>query len=195
MPQSPPSPPPNLTPQFCFSQSALRDFLRLSRVTADDPITQNLNALSTPSRNPFNPSTLSRQPRTPSSHRIPFPACSAFTSSILFPSWHARSQALTYCASVATSPDPDDPDLLQRQVEGMREQERVVNERLDPYSGRFFPQEARTEELARRVREERRVEDIVRGRTWGVVRGRCEGVDGEWGDAFARWEKERGAGR
>jgi len=77
----------------------------------------------------------------------------------------------------------------------MREQELVVDERLDPYSGRFFPREARAEELARRVREERIVEDIVRGRTWGVVRGRCEGVEGEWGDAFARWERERKAGR
>ena len=36
---------------------------------------------------------------------------------ILFQSWQARSDVINYCASVATSPDPDDPDLLHRQVE------------------------------------------------------------------------------
>ena len=74
----------------------------------------------------------------------------------------------------------------------MRERERVVDERLDPYSGRFFPKEARTEELARRVREERAVEGVVRGRTWGVVGARCEGFGlGEgWEDAVGGWEKD-----
>lgn len=76
-------------------------------------------------------------------------------------------------------------------------EERVVDERLDPYSGRFFPKEARTETLARRVKEELGVEAIVRARTWGVLRGRCEGVEREWGEAFERWEveREKGAGR
>ena len=75
----------------------------------------------------------------------------------------------------------------------MRDRERVVDERLDPYSGRFFPKEARTEKLARRVREERIVEDIVRRRTWEVVRSRCEALsigavgDG-WDEALRRWE-------
>lgn len=76
----------------------------------------------------------------------------------------------------------------------MRAQERVVDERLDPYSGRFFPKEARTEELARRVRAERGTEEVVRGRTWGVLKGRCEGVEGGWGETFERWETERGGG-
>lgn len=76
-------------------------------------------------------------------------------------------------------------------------QEREVDERLDPYSGRFFPKEARTEKLARRVKEERGVEGVVRARTWGVLTGRCEGVVGGWREAFERWEvgREKRAGR
>lgn len=75
-----------------------------------------------------------------------------------------------------------------------------MDERLDPYSGRFFPKEARTEELAAVLRQEEGVERIVRGRSWGVVRGRCEGMDvvrtaaGEeaWVAEFERWRKESG---
>lgn len=79
-------------------------------------------------------------------------------------------------------------------MESIRESEKIVNERLDPYSGRFFPKEARTEELARRIREERGVEGVVRGRTWAVIQGRCEGsgTSGEgWEEAVGRWERER----
>jgi hypothetical protein len=49
-----------------------------------------------------------------------------------------------------------------------------VNERLDPYSGRYFPREARTEALAALIRNERMVESIVRSRTWGLMGERCE---------------------
>lgn len=72
----------------------------------------------------------------------------------------------------------------------------MVDERLDPYSGRYFPKEARTEDLARRVRQERLVEGIVRARSWEEVRRRCEGVVGDgWEDALSQWEKGRPPGR
>ena len=44
--------------------------------------------------------------------------------------------------------NPDDPDAVLARAESEKEKERVVDERLDPYSGRFFPREARTEILA-----------------------------------------------
>ena len=74
-----------------------------------------------------------------------------------------------------------------------------MNERLDPYSGRFFPREARTEALANTVRNERAVEGIVRRRTWAVVGERCSaGEDGGggfqaggWEEAFERWRVEQ----
>ena len=73
---------------------------------------------------------------------------------------------------MATSPDPEDPDLVSRRVESERDKERVVDDRLDPYSSRFFPGEARTERLAEIVRQERQVEKIIKARTWGLVEER-----------------------
>jgi len=44
------------------------------------------------------------------------------------------------------------------------EKQRVVNDRLDPYSARYFPKETRQEVLAGIVRNERGVEEIIRER-------------------------------
>ena len=98
---------------------------------------------------------------------------------------------LTYCAGVATSEDPDDPDILIRRIESERDRERIVDERLDPYSARFFPREARTQMLAGIVRNERSVENIVRARTWSVVGERCQGSEERWEDALDRWRQWR----
>ncbi|GAB7364383.1 hypothetical protein MBLNU230_g4926t1 [Neophaeotheca triangularis] len=185
---------PRLTPQFCFNQTALRDFLRLSRTAVDDTISQNLNALVTPASTPFDPSsTTSRQPR-PIGSRSPIDptACETFKSRVLFPSWQSRSDVLNYCAGVATSPDPEDPDHVLRQVEDSRARERVVNERLDPYSARYFPRDTRTEALAGLVRNERMVEGIIRARTWGLVGERCENDGSGFEEALDAWRKRRG---
>ena len=101
---------------------------------------------------------------------------------------------LRYCAGVATSPDPDDPEATLREMESARDRERVVDERLDPYSGRFFPREARTEKLALLLRTERGVENIVRARTWDVIGARC-GESGEtWEEAMGSWRRRAGTG-
>ena len=93
---------------------------------------------------------------------------------------------------VATSPDPDDPDATIRETENQKDKERIVNERLDPYSGRFFPKEGRTEKLANLIRQEQTVESIVRSRTWGVVQDRCGGSYSTWGEAFEKWKESNG---
>jgi len=98
---------------------------------------------------------------------------------------------LNYCAGVATSPDPDDPDHVLRQVEDVRARERMVNERLDPYSARYFPREARTEALASLIRNERMVEGIVRNRTWGLMGERCD-IEAESSEkALDSWRSRR----
>lgn len=68
----------------------------------------------------------------------------------------------------------------------------MVDERLDPYSGRRgVRREGRAERLGEVVRVERGVEGIVRARTWGVVGERC-GDDGEgWEEALERWRGGR----
>jgi hypothetical protein len=68
--------------------------------------------------------------------------------------------------------------------------DRTVDERLDPYSARYFPREARTESLAMLMRNEREVEKIIRSRTWGMIGERC-GLSGETAEqAFERWRGE-----
>lgn len=206
---------PRLTPQFCFNQTALRgktssprppalssrsylsspDFLRISRGAVDDTISQNLNALVTPGTKPFDPSiTTERQPRPVGRRPLDASSCDAFKEKVLFPSWQSRSDVLSYCAGVATSPDPNDPDHVLREVEDARKRERVVNERLDPYSFRNLPRDTRTEALASLIRNERMVEGIIRTRTWGVVGERCENDSKDFESALDEWRTRHAHG-
>ena len=170
------------------------DFLRLSRSSIDDSISQNLNALVTPSQSGFDPSSTSQRTPRPSSRPIDPQACQGFKEKVLFPSWQARTEVLNYCASVAASPDPDDPEKTLREIENQKDRDRVVDERLDPYSGRFFPREARTERLAALIRQERGVEGIVRHRTWQLLKERCGDSVDTWEEAVSSWHKSQ-AGR
>ncbi|RMZ89854.1 hypothetical protein DV736_g2917, partial [Chaetothyriales sp. CBS 134916] len=200
----PPSPP--LSPSLCFSHSTLLAFLNSSRNMIDDSISTNLNTLSTPSRTSPLPSSISG-PNTairqshPSQRPIPRSACDTFITTVLFPSWQAREQLLDYCTAVAQAPDPDDPDAAAREACNREGEARVEskNERLDPYSGRFFRKESRSEELAEFCERERVVEGIVRERSWEVVRSRCgvvldEGLAGgrekPWAGLFKEWRDD-----
>ncbi|MCJ1364090.1 hypothetical protein MMC16_003199 [Acarospora aff. strigata] len=145
----------------------------------------------TPSQAGFDPSSTAERQIRPAGRRMADPqSCQRFKERVLFPSWQTRADVINYCASVATSPDPDDPDLLLRQVESARDRERIVNERLDPYSSRFFPREARTESLANLIRNERGVENIIRARTWGLVGERCGEPGSGWEEALNRWRAD-----
>ncbi|TLD31135.1 hypothetical protein PspLS_02182 [Pyricularia sp. CBS 133598] len=181
---------PTLTPQFCFSTLALREFLRLSRSAIDDSITQNLNALQEPAKQQFDPAAVSQRIARPTHRTIEAEKCQSFREKVLFPAWKARGDVISYCAAVATSPDPSDPDAALREAELAKDKERIIDERLDPYSARFYPREARTERLAILLRQERGVENIVRSRTWDIVKGRCPDDQFEtWEDSFNRWQK------
>ena len=170
------------------------EFLRLSRSSIDDTITQNLNALETPARAGFDPTSTSQLGPRPISHQIDSAACDAFKARVLFPSWQVRSDVLAYCSLVATSPDPDDPERALRDAESEKDKERVVDERLDPYSARFFPREARTEHLAMILRQEVGIENIVRAKTWDIVRRRCgDPAYVGWEKALADWRRDRKA--
>lgn len=125
---------------------------------------------------------------------IPDDTCAEFTNQTVFPVWSSRSRVLSYCSIVATSPDPDDPDKSRIEAEQMAHSHKVVNERLDPYSGRFFPKEPRTEQLAGVLRNENAVENIVRERTWRIMNERCNGLDPSlrgWQDAFRIWDEQK----
>lgn len=168
------------------------DFLRVSRGAIDDTINQNLNALVAPGAKPFDPSTTGeRQPRPIGRRAIDSKTCNEFKEKVLFPSWQMRSDVLSYCAGLATSPDPNDPDHVLRQVEDARARERIVNERLDPYSARYFPRDTRTEALAALVRNELMVEGIIRSRTWGIVGERCDNEGLSFEQALDEWRRRR----
>ena len=144
----------------------------------------------TPSRIPWDPSSTAERQIRPTERKPTDPhACQSFKDDVLFPSWQSRSDILSYCAGVAL--DPSDPDLLLKQVESAKERERVVDERLDPYSGRFFPREARTEMLANLIRNEKSVESIVRSRTWGLVSERCGNEGKTWEEALNQWRSKK----
>ena len=140
----------------------------------------------TPSRTKWDPSSTAERQIRPIERKPTDPqACQSFKNEVLFQSWQSRSDVLNYCASVAL--DPADPDLALKQIESATESERIVDERLDPYSGRFFPREARTETLANLVRNERSVEGIIRSRTWGLVSERCGSTGEDWEEALNKW--------
>ena len=147
-----------------------------------------------PSTKSWDPATTSeRQIQSVGTRPTDSQACQSFKNDVLFQSWQTRSDVLNYCAGVAL--DPTDPDLALKQVESAKEKERVVDERLDPYSGRFFPREARTEILANLVRNERSVEGIIRSRTWSLVSERCGDPGTDWEDALNNWRKDKEAQR
>ncbi|KAI9732458.1 MAG: hypothetical protein M1818_007496 [Claussenomyces sp. TS43310] len=201
---------PTLTPQFCFSTTALQalpttsdpeseanpqllsgpaaDFLRLSRTSIDDSITANLNALLTPSRTPFDPGSTSVRAAPRRRDAISPESCSAFKAQVLFPNWKARGQVLAYCTSVAAAPEP------REEVPGADELDEslhVMDNRADPYSTRPVIRESRVSRLADVCRMEGVVEDIVRTRTWGVIKARCGDADERWEDALAKWQREK----
>ena len=92
---------------------------------------------------------------------------------------------------MATSPDPEDPDHVIRQIEDEKARERIVDERLDPYSARYFPRDTRAESLAALVRNERMVEGIIRQRTWEIVGERCQDEGRGVEAAVDEWRKGR----
>ncbi len=196
---------PQLTPQFCFSTSTLRglsralrpkldltstEFFRFSRSTVDDTISQNLNALVTPARAGFDPQSTWQRTSRSLGRDVNTERCTGFLNMILFPAWDSRAQVFEYCAAVASSPDPDDPEAALRELQKKRDRERVVDERLDPYSGRFYPRESRTEVLASTLRQERVIENIVRHRTWEVIQDRCEAPPEDWQASIEAWKKK-----
>jgi hypothetical protein len=173
---------PPLTPTFCYTPLALRTFLNRSRTLTDDTIPQQLSALSRPSATPFTPHDALPPARIPSSSHLSEQTCSSFITNTLLPIWSSRSEIIQYCSQVAEQEDVNDPERAIREEEQRKRQEAIVNERLDPYSGRFQVRESRRDRLKREVQEEWRIEDIVRSRSWEVLKSRCRALGNEWKD-------------
>ena len=76
----------------------------------------------------------------------------------------------------------------------MKARERLVDERLDPYSSRYYPREARTEALAMLIRNERMVESTIRSQTWKLVGERCDIAGVEYDKALDAWRRGESEG-
>jgi len=154
------------------------DFLRKSRQYSDDSIETHLNSLLPP-RQLFS---------TPTPTVLGPPHCKDFIRDQLFPTWSSRDDLLSYCSTLAEkSPEesaaPADPTPKV-----------VVSERVDPYARRKKEVYEKHEELRRIIRQERSVEQVVRGRTWEVIVRRCqlEGLVFEkWEDAMKQWKEKK----
>lgn len=144
----------------------------------------------TPSRKPWDPASTSERQVRPVERRPTDPeACQSFKDDVLFQSWQTRSDVLDYCASVALN--PNDPDLVLKEIETAKERDRVIDKRSDPYSGRVLPSEARTEVLANVITNERSVESIIRSRTWALVSERCGDSGMGWQESLNKWRADR----
>ena len=99
-----------------------------------------------------------------------------------------RSDILSYCGAIAANPDPNDPEIIQKEVERQKAVENQVDVRLDPYTGQVHHREGRIDQLASFIRQETQVERIIRQRTWAVVRDRC-GMQQGCEDALREWKE------
>ena len=146
-----------------------------------------------PSTKRFDPSSTSERHVRPSAWRqIDKTACDSFKDRILFPSWQSRSDIINYCAVVATSANPSDPTVLLRELEDAKARAATVDERLDPYSGRYFPRETQGELLASVLRNERGIEGVIRERSWNLVKERCEGTSSSSAEvALENWRRRQ----
>ncbi|OAA65574.1 NAD(P)-binding domain protein [Niveomyces insectorum RCEF 264] len=210
---------PALTPRFCFSTVVLRDFLRASRAV-DDTITQHLNALVTPSRSGFDPSSTARR-SSPSSFssanaNAPSPpACRAFRDTVLFPAWQARDDVIQYCTGVAADAVAKDAEAAAAAADAAAAaaaassldgasptssssaDQPPITERFDPYINRrrYALVEPQADLLAALMRQERGVETIVRARSWEVLQARCGSSVAAAGGDDTGWEAALGQWR
>ena len=171
----------NLNPSFCADITGLKDFLRLSRSLVDDTITQNLNNLVLPPR--FDPTSTARSEKKVVRTPIDKGSCSKLVETI-FENWDARSSTIDYCLSTTHLSIADTHSLTAEETRARR---------LDPYSGRQTTEEP----ILRHVcLQEQGTEQIIRDRTWRVVRGRCQDLndmDRDWQTAFESWRSKKGS--
>lgn len=140
----------------------LKHFLSTSR-WLDDNLSSQLNTLSLTSH------SLDAARHLPNAREVPRPVCESFVQSTLLPTWKQRTAALEFCEGVYKE-EVEKAEKVQKE----KEEEMVVDERLDPYSARVpIRVSSWVENLESVLRVERGVERVIRQRTKGIVWERC----------------------
>lgn len=135
---------------LCNDVTALKDFLRLSRHIVDDTITQNINNLVLPTK--FEPSS--------TKSRVPVDKidCNELIHSVR-QNWDVRANIIKSCMINTEPTIPHQPT-----------EDEIRARRLDPYSNRHHEEDTI---LQRTCRQELATEEIIKERTWKVIRARC----------------------
>ena len=145
--------------------------------TADDLINTRLNALRVPN-------LPTQQPRN-GPDKISESACHDFVSNTLLRGWESRDRILSFCETVAsqdtgainsqTLPATKSPYATTMNMANYdKPPSGIVDQRLDPYSGRTIVADTQVDVLRRVIRQERAIENVVRERSVRVIRDRCE---------------------
>lgn len=144
-----------LTPASCFSSTALRSFLRMSRKQSDDAVHTAL-------------------PRTGT--------CAEYVRNSLFPAWYERDCVVEYCQDVlrqkerelAESQSHDSPQIKKPKVDP----------RFDPYasssdspysqsSDKHYAEKQSLQQLKSWIHQEQQIESIVRDTSATFLSNRC----------------------
>ncbi|KAK9382148.1 caffeine-induced death protein 2-domain-containing protein [Kockiozyma suomiensis] len=183
-----------LSPEECYSGQAIRRFLLLSRSLTDDTVSADLNSMPTVSHSALIGTGTAWSKPDRENIGAPRRICKNYVSTSVFASWKARDDVLEYCFSVANSKKQDIVAETERKPE--------LDPRIDPYAARELPEFTKEEQILTWVSNERRVENIVRDRTWSEIRSKCldfgkgnddtrfePEVSGKWESAYSDWKK------
>ncbi|BFZ58463.1 hypothetical protein PYCC9005_005525 [Savitreella phatthalungensis] len=186
--------------ELCEDITSLKDWLRLSRALVDDTITTNLNNLRLPK--PFDPlsttaSSPNRRSTATQTEQLDAPidqtSCDRLVDAV-FANWAARSTLLAACSS-RVHPSPTTTATPIADAGGG---DRWTRKRYDPYAGRAT---ASPPILQTVVEGELATEEIVRDRTWSVIRNRCRNLAStvrdapSWHAALQDWVSRQAADR
>lgn len=134
-----------LTPGYCLSSVAIRQFLRYSRKYSDDNLDNIL-------------------PRTGD--------CKDYITTVLFPAWASRDSLLAYCENVAVEENESAESKLEDS--SLPTSSSVVDPRMDPYGARPVEAPVSpSEQILQWVSKERGVESIIRSRTASLLAQKC----------------------
>lgn len=188
------------TRKLCYNFTFIKDFLRKSRGSLDDTISTQMNNLIV--RGKFDIQSLSKpwylqrplqsendtdldveafEALANKGGRTRYSApskvlCEQFAQALL-ESWNQRSKMIQQCTEIAKA------DLEASSNSSLKSStEADTNQRLDPYSGRPVYSYNKAEELSRIMRTEAAVEDVIRDRTWRIVRESCGDLPEKWED-------------
>ncbi|KAI0464725.1 hypothetical protein LJB42_002348 [Komagataella kurtzmanii] len=154
----------SLSRDACLTPKGVRSFLKLSRLSTDDVLKQQLN-----NKLNHHESTYSNRKKEKSS------ICNVFFESSILPAWEARSNAIEFCHKEAVKFRQE----IKSEESQINRRNELVDTRIDPYALRDLQQELeekylQVDQLLNWVNNEKTIEQIVRSRSIGMLQDTCQ---------------------